>query len=167
VILKDIKAWVHSDKRHTATSIYQRFNLVEQGVSLRSFQRWVSKQRKASLARSPEVKTPSVADRSAPEDLILSLLVERAEAGDPKHFASIASALRALCDFRRLGFDGAAEQRAQEIREKKMAELLKRKGEADVELDCLSAENGIPDRVRDAVKKLYGISLDSDQEAGE
>ncbi len=159
-ILKDIKGWVDSDKRHTATSVYQRFNLIERDISLRSFQRWVSKRRKANAANSAEAEPPAAIDRSSPEDLMLSLLIERAEAGDPKHFASIGSALRALCDYRRLGFEEAAEKRAQEIHEEKMAEARKRKTKADSEMDRISVKGGIPDKVRDAVKNLYGIALE-------
>jgi len=95
-----------------------------------------------------------------PEDLMLGLLVERAEAGDPRHFASIASALRALCDFRRLGFDEAAEERALELHEEKMTELRKRKAQADKKLDRIAVSNGIPEEVRDGIKRLYGIDIE-------
>jgi len=158
-LLRDVRQWVDSDRRYSAVEIHRKFDLVGHGISLRSFSRWVSKRRKeqAETGRA-DYGTPQGGTDA--EGLVLGLLIQRAEAGDPKHMASIASALRALCDFRRLGFDEAAEKRAAEIHEEKMAEIRELKAQADSGLDRIAVAKGIPDDVRNAIKDVYGLTID-------
>lgn len=159
-LLESIATWADSHRNHSAVSIYRHFDLVGRGISISTFRRWLKERRADNAERDGNGDAPRIDRGPSPEDLVLSLLVERAETGDPKHFAAIGSALRALCDYRRLGFEQAAERRAQELHAEKMAELLKQKEKADRAFDKIAVKGGIPPELALRIKQLYGVTIE-------
>ena len=158
---RSIDEWIRSHAHHSAPRIYRRFNLVERELKPDTFRRYVTRVRERGGATSDADSIER--DYVDADDLVVELLIERAETGDAKHFAGISAALRALADRRRLKLGEVASRRAGEKheawRQELEAKLAKQKVEADSKLDRLADDNGIPEKVRDAVKKLYGINL--------
>ncbi len=158
---QEIDEWILSRAKHSASRIYRKFNLVERGIKADTFRRYVKRKRDAAGAAGVEDATDR--DYSTADELLMALVIEKCESGETKHMTGIASMLRAIADRRRLEIDQQADERAQQKHDAwlddKRRELAAKKAAADRQLDQLAASEGVPEKVCDAVKRLYGIDL--------
>ena len=120
-LLERIKHAVLADR--DATEVFNSFNLVQYGVSRRTFRRYALRWRRDAEQR----KQSSPPSRSGPDRTLESALRAMQEALDAKRLKSytLPSFVKALIDLRELNIKEESEKRAAELHEMKLRELRK------------------------------------------
>ena len=164
VLRRDIDLAIDSEADESARSIYNRFGLAQRAINTRTFRQYVSDRRKERKGRQPATDFSSE-DVPTLEELRIRChigILECLQSGDTKAY-ELASILARIQDADKIEIQRDAEKRASDKHKAWQAEERKRlqqeKQDADTKLDAIAHEHGIPERVTEAVKLLYGIKL--------
>lgn len=165
----EINEAIRSHADESASAIYRRFGLQQRGLVFSTFRKHVARiRRDAQDGRIVIDHTPSTAEIGEPamiaklRRLVLVQALDDLEAGDTKLY-EIVGLLSKLQDFDRIAILQDADKRLDDKHKVWQAQERKRleqeKRAADTKLDAMAQEHGIPERVTEAVKLLYGIKF--------
>lgn len=164
VLRRDIDLAIDSEAGESSRSIYNRFGLAQRAINIRTFRQYVSDRRKEHKGRQPATDFSSE-DVPTLEELRIRChigILECLQSGDAKPY-ELASILARIQDADKISIQRDADKRLDDKHKAWLAKERKRieqeKRAADTKLDAMAQEHGIPERVTEAVKLLYGIKF--------
>lgn len=151
-LLRKIDEAIRSEAGESAMSIYRRFGLAQRGIHDRTFGRYVATIRSVEWTDAVRPAPPTM--ERIREELLIAIY-ESAQAGGMKAY-EMASLLARVQEEDRNEIRKAAEKRAGEIHEQKLAAFKKAQDDAlDVEAE---KQNLSPEQVREIRHKVLGLA---------
>lgn len=157
----EIHAAIDSHAGESAAAIYRRFGLAQRGINERTFRLYVAERRGAAGGDGETANVAGNAASEAPswdelDRRARSVALELLQSGNAKLYELMLLS-KGKRETDKLELERRAEERAQDLYERKIAELEKQKSAADSKLDRMAVEKGIPGDVAERIKDLYGI----------